>query len=42
MEISEIMAVGVFTCRASDTLASAAGLMWDRDVGCAPVGASVQ
>jgi CBS domain-containing protein len=37
MEIIEIMVSQVFTCRPSDSLAAAAGLMWDHDVGCAPV-----
>jgi CBS domain-containing protein len=35
--ITEIMASPVFSCLPSDTLASVAGLMRDRDVGCAPV-----
>jgi CBS domain-containing protein len=37
MEIIEIMASPVFTCQPNDTLAVAAGLMWDHDVGCVPV-----
>jgi CBS-domain-containing membrane protein len=37
MNVFEIMTRRVFSCRPGDTLATAAGLMWDHDVGCLPV-----
>ncbi len=37
MIVSQIMSRDVETCRAGDSLAVAAGRMWDRDVGCLPV-----
>jgi CBS domain-containing protein len=37
MIVSQIMSRNVETCRPTETLAAAAGKMWDRDVGCLPV-----
>jgi CBS-domain-containing membrane protein len=37
MLVEQLMARPVETCRASDTLAHAAQLMWDHDCGCLPV-----
>lgn len=37
MRISQIMSRNVETCRPEDTLAVAAGKMWDHDIGCLPV-----
>ena len=37
MHVFEVMTRRVYSCRPGDTLATAAGLMWDHDVGCAPV-----
>lgn len=37
MRVSQIMSRTLETCRPDDTLATAAGKMWDRDVGCLPV-----
>ena len=37
MKISELMSSPVKTCRATDTLASVAQLMWDNDCGFVPV-----
>ena len=37
MNVSELMTRRVFGCRVDDTLATAAGLMWDHDIGCVPV-----
>jgi CBS domain-containing protein len=37
MTISELMTHDVATCRRDDSLARAAQIMWERDVGCIPV-----
>lgn len=37
MNVSQIMSRNVFTCRPEDSMAMAAGLMWDHDIGCVPV-----
>jgi CBS domain-containing protein len=37
MNVSHIMSRNVVTCRAGDSLATAAARMWDRDIGCLPV-----
>jgi CBS domain-containing protein len=37
MNVFEVMTRRVFSCRPSDTLAAAAGAMWEHDVGCLPV-----
>lgn len=37
MRVSQIMSRTVQTCRPEDTLATAAGKMWDHDIGCLPV-----
>jgi CBS domain-containing protein len=37
MNVSQLMSQSVETCRPEDSLAFAAGKMWDRDVGCLPV-----
>jgi CBS domain-containing protein len=37
MRVHEIMTRSVLTCRATDTLARAAELMWENDLGCLPV-----
>jgi CBS domain-containing protein len=37
MNVAQIMNQTVETCRPEDSLASAAGKMWDRDIGCLPV-----
>jgi CBS domain-containing protein len=37
MNVAGLMNRSVETCRSSDTLAAAARLMWERDVGCLPV-----
>src|SRR6266404_9489532 len=37
MNVFEVMTRRVYSCRPGDTLATAAGLMWDHDIGCAPV-----
>jgi CBS domain-containing protein len=37
MKIKEVMTTNVITCFMSDSLATAAKLMWDHDCGCAPV-----
>lgn len=37
MNVEQIMSRPVITCRASDTLNSAAGLMWENDLGALPV-----
>ena len=37
MDIFKLMVRRVFTCRPHDSLDTAAGIMWDNDVGCAPV-----
>ena len=37
MKIKDLMATDVKTCRPHDTLNRAAQLMWDHDIGCAPV-----
>jgi CBS domain-containing protein len=37
MNVFEVMTRRVFSCRPDDTLETAAGLMWDHDVGCLPV-----
>jgi CBS domain-containing protein len=37
LNVFEVMTRRVVSCRPNDTLATAAGLMWDHDVGCLPV-----
>jgi CBS domain-containing protein len=37
MNVSQLMNPHVETCRPEDSLAVAAGKMWDRDIGCLPV-----
>jgi CBS domain-containing protein len=37
MDIFKLMTRQVFTCRPDDSLATAAAVLWDNDVGCAPV-----
>jgi CBS domain-containing protein len=37
MNVFEVMTRRVFSCRPGDTLAAAAGVMWEHDVGCLPV-----
>jgi CBS domain-containing protein len=37
MRVTQIMSKAVVTCRPGETLAAAAKLMWDRDIGCLPV-----
>jgi CBS domain-containing protein len=37
MKIEQIMTSQLFTCRPEDSLQTAAGIMWDHDVGCVPV-----
>lgn len=37
MNVAELMMRTVYTCKPDDSLAVAAGLMWDHDVGCTPV-----
>lgn len=37
MKLEQIMTRKLFTCRPEDTLRTAAGMMWDHDVGCVPV-----
>ena len=37
MNVSQIMSRNVETCRFDDSLATAAGRMWDHDIGCLPV-----
>jgi CBS domain-containing protein len=37
MNVEDVMHRSVHTCRPEDSLSIAAGLMWDRDVGCIPV-----
>jgi CBS domain-containing protein len=37
MKVRQIMTKSVLTCRASDSLARAAQLMWVNDIGCLPV-----
>jgi CBS domain-containing protein len=37
MIVSHMMSRNVETCRPKDSLAFAAGKMWDRDIGCLPV-----
>ena len=37
MNVSQLMNPNVETCRPEDSLAVAAGKMWERDVGCLPV-----
>jgi CBS domain-containing protein len=37
MRVHEIMTKSVLTCRATDSLARAAELMWENDLGCLPV-----
>lgn len=37
MRVAKLMHRDVATCRTIDTLARAAQLMWDRDIGCLPV-----
>jgi len=40
--VTTCMTTAVATCAASDSMAHAVGLMWDRDVGCLPVVDSAQ
>ena len=37
MNVFEVMTRRVFSCRRGDTLAAAAAVMWEHDVGCLPV-----
>lgn len=37
MKVEEVMNRAVYSCKASDSLKSAAQLMWDQDLGCLPV-----
>ena len=37
MKVKDVMTTNVRTCFTSDTLATAAQLMWDHDCGCVPV-----
>lgn len=37
MKIKELMAKTVWTCRADEPMSTAAGLMWEHDVGAVPV-----
>lgn len=37
MKMEQLMTKQIFTCRPEDTLQLAAGIMWERDVGCVPV-----
>jgi CBS domain-containing protein len=37
MNVAELMMRTVYTCKPDDSLAAAAALMWDHDVGCTPV-----
>jgi CBS domain-containing protein len=37
MNVFELMTRRVYSCHPDDTLASAAGVMWEHDVGCLPV-----
>jgi len=37
MKVADLMMRTVHTCKPDDSLAAAAALMWDHDVGCAPV-----
>jgi CBS-domain-containing membrane protein len=37
MNVFEVMTRSVFSCRLTDSLATAAAIMWDHDVGCLPV-----
>ena len=37
MKVEDLMTRSVGTCRPTDTLSSAAQLMWERDCGCVPV-----
>ena len=37
MNVAQLMNQTVEACRPEDSLASAAGKMWDRDIGCLPV-----
>jgi CBS domain-containing protein len=37
MRVRQIMTKSVLTCRASDSLARAAQIMWENDIGCLPV-----
>jgi CBS domain-containing protein len=37
MNVSHVMTAHPVTCRPDDSLREAAGLMWERDVGCLPV-----
>jgi CBS domain-containing protein len=37
MNVFEVMTRRVYSCRPEDTLAAAAALMWEHDVGCLPV-----
>jgi CBS domain-containing protein len=40
MNVFEVMTRRVYSCRPGDTLADAAAVMWEHDVGCVPVVAS--
>ena len=37
MRVAQVMSKEVVTCRPGESLARAAQLMWDRDIGCVPV-----
>lgn len=37
MRVAQIMSKDVVTCRTTDTLAAAAHLMWEHDIGCVPI-----
>ena len=37
MKVQEVMAKEVSTCRADDALATAARVMWERDIGAVPI-----
>ena len=37
MKVRQIMTKSVLTCRTTDSLARAAQLMWENDIGCLPV-----
>jgi CBS domain-containing protein len=37
MMVSQLMSKNAATCRAQDSLQDAAGMMWERDIGCLPV-----
>ena len=37
MRVAQVMSTDVASCRPGESLAQAAQLMWDRDIGCLPV-----